>query len=78
MLVNGTGLRDYGGLWRELGSNPNPSPSPSPSPSPNRNASREVSIIPSPSKFRDIGRETKPKVPRAPKSAYLCFEQVKS
>jgi predicted alternative tryptophan synthase beta-subunit len=36
-----------------------------------------VSIIPSPSKFRDIGREIKPKNPRPPKSAYLCFEQVR-
>ena len=34
-------------------------------------------MFPSPSKFRDIGREMKSKNPKAPKSAYLCFEQVR-
>ena len=38
---------------------------------------RDVSMFPAPSKFRDLCREMKPKNPKAPKSAYLCYEQEK-
>ena len=59
---------------------PNPNPHPHPNPHPDPNASRELEsiTIPAPTKPHDAGGEGKPKTPRPPKSAYLCFEQVRA
>jgi len=59
---------------------PNPNPNPHPNPHPDPNASRELEsiTIPAPTKPHDAGGEGKPKTPRPPKSAYLCFEQVRA
>ena len=61
---------------------PNPPPNLNPKPIPNLTLTltltltRDMSMFPSASKFPEMGREIKPKSPKAPKSAYLCFEQV--
>ena len=70
MLVRGKGV-----------SQPNPNLNPKPNPNPKTltltlTLTRDMSMFPSTSKFREMGREIKPKSPKAPKSAYLCFEQV--